>query len=400
MTQRTFIDMQKMTNAVQNYAWGSHDALTRLYGIANPDNQPMAELWMGAHPKSPSRVPGADGALRSLRFLIDEDQPKQLGADVASRFGELPFLFKVLCADQPLSIQVHPSKAAAEIGFAKENAAGIPLSAAERNYKDPNHKPELVFALTPFLAMNGFRELTDIVSLLQPIAGAHHDIATFLQQPDTAHLSTLFASLLTMSGEQKSLALGVLKAALNNQQGEPWDTVRFIAGFYPDDSGLFSPLLLNVVQLAPGEAMFLYAETPHAYLKGVALEVMANSDNVLRAGLTPKFIDVPELLANLQFRPQPASGLLTQPERRGNELFFPIPVEDFAFSLHDLTAAPQALAQRSAAIVFCVSGEATLEKSGQRLTLKPGESCFIGAFESPVNVSGSGRIARVYNQLA
>ncbi|HEI9792241.1 TPA: mannose-6-phosphate isomerase [Serratia marcescens] len=392
--------MQKMTNAVQNYAWGSHDALTRLYGIANPDNQPMAELWMGAHPKSPSRVPGADGELRSLRFLIDEDQPKQLGADVASRFGELPFLFKVLCADQPLSIQVHPSKAAAEIGFAKENAAGIPLSAAERNYKDPNHKPELVFALTPFLAMNGFRELADIVSLLQPIAGAHHDIAAFLQQPDTAHLATLFASLLTMSGEQKSLALGVLKAALNNQQGEPWDTVRFIAGFYPDDSGLFSPLLLNVVQLAPGEAMFLYAETPHAYLKGVALEVMANSDNVLRAGLTPKFIDVPELLANLQFRPQSASGLLTQPEQRGNELFFPIPVEDFAFSLHDLTAAPQALAQRSAAIVFCVAGEATLEKSGQRLTLKPGESCFIGAFESPVNVSGSGRIARVYNQLA
>lgn len=392
--------MQKMTNAVQNYAWGSHDALPRLYGIANPDNQPMAELWMGAHPKSPSRVPGADGALRSLRELIDEDQPKQLGADVASRFGELPFLFKVLCADQPLSIQVHPSKAAAEIGFAKENAAGIPLSAAERNYKDPNHKPELVFALTPFLAMNGFRELADIVSLLQPIAGAHHDIAAFLQQPDTAHLATLFASLLTMSGEQKSLALGVLKAALNNQQGEPWDTVRFIAGFYPDDSGLFSPLLLNVVQLAPGEAMFLYAETPHAYLKGVALEVMANSDNVLRAGLTPKFIDVPELLANLQFRPQPASGLLTQQEQRGNELFFPIPVEDFAFSLHDLTTAPQALAQQSAAIVFCVAGEATLEKSGQRLTLKPGESCFIGAFESPVNVSGSGRIARVYNQLA
>lgn len=191
-----------------------------------------------------------------------------------------------------------------------------------------------------------------------------------------------------------------MKAALNNQQGEPRDTVRFIAGFYPDDSGLFSPLLLNVVQLAPGEAMFLYAETPHAYLKGVALEVMANSDNVLRAGLTPKFIDVPELLANLQFRPQPASGLLTQPEQRGNALFFPIPVEDFAFSLHDLTAAPQALAQRSAAIVFCVAGEATLEKSGQRLTLKPGESCFIGAFESPVNVSGSGRIAVVYNQLA
>jgi mannose-6-phosphate isomerase len=242
--------------------------------------------------------------------------------------------------------------------------------------------------------------LDDIVALLQPLSGAHHDIAAFLQQPDTAHLATLFASLLGMSGEQKTLALGVLKAALNNQQGEPWDTIRFIARFYADDSGLFSPLLLNVVKLAPGEAMFLYAETPHAYLNGVALEVMANSDNVLRAGLTPKFIDIPELLANLQFRPQPASGLLTQPEQRGKELFFPIPVEDFAFSLHDLDGTPQPLAQNSAAIVFCVEGEATLEKQGQQVVLQPGESCFIAAFESPVNVTGSGRIARVYNQFS
>ncbi|MFI8416377.1 mannose-6-phosphate isomerase [Serratia sp. NPDC078593] len=392
--------MQKMTNAVQNYAWGSHDALTKLYGISNPQGKPMAELWMGAHPKSSSHITDANGNLRALRDMIDEDQPKQLGADVAARFGELPFLFKVLCAEQPLSIQVHPSKSAAEVGYAKENAAGIALNAAERNYKDPNHKPELVFALTPFLAMNGFRELSDIVSLLQPIAGAHHGIAAFLQQPDTEHLARLFADLLEMSGEPKSLALGVLKAALNSQQGEPWDTIRFIASFYPEDSGLFSPLLLNVVKLAPGEAMFLYAETPHAYLQGSALEVMANSDNVLRAGLTPKFIDIPELLANLQFRPQPASGLLTQPEKRGDALFFPIPVEDFAFSLHDLSATPQTLAQNSAAIVFCVEGEARLEKQNQQIVLKPGESCFIGAFESPVQISGTGRVARVYNQLS
>lgn len=126
-----------------------------------------------------------------------------MGRQVAERFGELPFLFKVLCADQPLSIQVHPSKSAAEIGFAKENAAGIPLDAAERNYKDPNHKPELVFALTPFLAMNGFRQLDDIAALLQPIASAHHDIAAFLQQPDTERLAKLFAGLLSMQGEQK-----------------------------------------------------------------------------------------------------------------------------------------------------------------------------------------------------
>ncbi|HBK3299995.1 TPA: mannose-6-phosphate isomerase [Citrobacter koseri] len=391
--------MQKLINSVQNYAWGSKTALTELYGIANPSQQPMAELWIGAHPKSSSRIEGADGKAVSLRDVIEHDKATLLGESVAKRFGELPFLFKVLCAAQPLSIQVHPNKHNSEMGFAKENAAGIPMDAAERNYKDPNHKPELVFALTPFLAMNAFREFSEIVSLLQPVSGAHTAIAHFLQEPNAERLSQLFASLLNMQGDEKSRALAVLKAALNNQQGEPWQTIRVISEFYPDDSGLFSPLLLNVVKLNPGEAMFLFAETPHAYLQGVALEVMANSDNVLRAGLTPKYIDIPELVANVKFVAKPADQLLTTPVKHGTELDFPIPVEDFAFSLHDLSAQETAISQQSAAILFCVEGEAVLSKGEQRLVLKPGESAFIGADESPVNASGVGRLARVYNKL-
>lgn len=391
--------MQKLINSVQNYAWGSKTALTDLYGIANPNNLPMAELWMGAHPKSSSKIEDASGQARSLRDVIDADKAALLGDKVAQRFGELPFLFKVLCADQPLSIQVHPNKQASEIGFAKENAAGIPLDAAERNYKDPNHKPELVFALTPFLAMNAFREFSEIISLLQPVAGAHNAIAHFLENPNAEALSQLFASLLNMQGEEKSHALAVLKAALESQQGEPWETIRLIAQFYPDDSGLFSPLLLNVVKLNPGEAMFLFAETPHAYLQGVALEVMANSDNVLRAGLTPKYIDIPELVANVKFVAKPAAELLTQPVKNGAELDFPIPVEDFAFSLHDQSQTETTIAQESAAILFCVEGEATLHKGEQRLVLKPGESAFVAANESPVSVSGTGRLARVFNKL-
>ncbi|EOC0055303.1 mannose-6-phosphate isomerase [Cronobacter turicensis] len=391
--------MQKLINSVQNYAWGSKTALTELYGVANPEGLPMAELWMGAHPKSSSKIQDAQGQTRPLREVIDADKTALLGAPVAERFGELPFLFKVLCADQPLSIQVHPNKQASEEGFARENAAGIPLDAAERNYKDPNHKPELVFALTPFLAMNAFREFSEIVSLLQPVAGAHTAIAHFLAEPNADRLRELFAGLLNMQGEEKSRALAVLKATVASQQGEPWDTIRFIAQFYPDDSGLFSPLLLNVVKLNPGEAMFLFAETPHAYLQGVALEVMANSDNVLRAGLTPKYIDIPELVANVKFVAKPAAQLLTQPEKDGTALEFPIPVEDFAFSLHDLQSQPQRLAQESAAILFCVEGEAVLSKGDERLTLKPGESAFVAANESPVNVSGVGRLARVYNKL-
>ncbi|GAL59621.1 mannose-6-phosphate isomerase [Pseudescherichia vulneris NBRC 102420] len=391
--------MQKLINSVQNYAWGSKTALTELYGIANPNGLPMAELWMGAHPKSSSKIENASGQPQSLREVIDQDKTALLGQAVAERFGELPFLFKVLCADQPLSIQVHPNKQASEIGFAKENAAGIPLDAAERNYKDPNHKPELVFALTPFLAMNAFREFSDIISLLQPVAGAHQAIAHFLAQPDADSLSQLFASLLNMQGEEKSHALAVLKATLASQKGEPWETIRFISEFYPDDSGLFSPLLLNVVKLNPGEAMFLFAETPHAYLKGVALEVMANSDNVLRAGLTPKYIDIPELVANVKFVPKPAAELLTAPEQRGAELDFPIPVADFAFSLHDLSTTASTLAQSSAAILFCVEGEAVLSKGEQQLVLKPGESAFVSAEESPIEASGIGRLARVYNKV-
>ena len=391
--------MQKMNNGVQNYAWGSTDALTKLYGIANPEGKPMAELWMGAHPKSSSYVKGSDGQEVALRSQISANLEQELGPKVAARFGELPFLFKVLCADQPLSIQVHPSKRAAECGFAKENAAGIPIDAAERNYKDANHKPELVYALTPFQAMNGFRELREIVSLLQPVSGANPHIAEFLISPDVEHLRTLFASLLSLEGEAKSLALGVLKSALNHQKGQPWDTIRSISEFYPDDSGLFSPLLLNVITLKPGEGMFLYAETPHAYLNGVALEVMANSDNVLRAGLTPKYIDIAELLDNLKFTAKPAGELLTSPVEKGAELSFPIPVEDFAFSIHSLSPETQTLAQNSAAIIFCIEGQTVLEKGEETLVLKPGESCYLSASESPVEVSGNGRIARVFNKL-
>ncbi|PIJ51688.1 mannose-6-phosphate isomerase [Erwinia sp. OLTSP20] len=390
--------MQKLINSLQYYAWGSKTALTELYHIANPDHRPLAELWMGAHPKSPSHVVTPTGQ-RSLRDLIADNPQAMLGEKVARRFGELPFLFKVLSAAQPLSIQVHPSKSAAEAGFARENAAGIPLDAPERNYKDANHKPELVFALTPFKAINGFRQQDEMISLLQPIAGAHPAIAHFLQAPDEQRLSHLFTSLLSMEGDSKTRAIGVLKAALNSQQGEPWDIIRTIAVDYPQDNGLFSPLLLNVITLQAGEAMFLFAQTPHAYLDGVALEVMANSDNVLRAGLTPKYIDIPELLANLEFRAKPYASLRTEPQAEGDMLIFPIPVDDFAFALHTVKPTPSRISQQSAAILFCVEGKAIISRQDQQIELAPGESCFVPACESPVMLAGTGRVARVYNQL-
>lgn len=391
--------MLKMQNQVQHYSWGSHTAMTDMYGYPNPDKQPMAELWMGAHPKASSVVTDSNGNASSLYDYIAADPQGCLGETINRRFHRLPFLFKVLSAAQPLSVQVHPDKAAAETGFARENQAGIPLDSPVRNYKDDNHKPELVYALTPFKAMNAFRPLTEICSLLSEVAPAHPGIALFIAEPSEEQLSVLFTRLLSMSGETKDRAIGVLKSALNSRQGEPWDTIRKMTEFYPEDNGLFTPLLLNVVELKPGEAMFLYARTPHAYLEGTALEVMANSDNVLRAGLTPKHIDVAELLSNLDFIAKPAKNLFMSPHTVNGCDIFPVPVDDFAFSVIKLNDQKITLDNNSANILFCVKGQVVITTKTTTLSVIEGESTFISATERKIEIDGEGIIARVYNTL-
>ncbi|WP_274369539.1 mannose-6-phosphate isomerase [Morganella morganii] len=391
--------MLKMQNQVQFYDWGSHTAMTEMYGYPNPDKQPMAELWMGAHPKASSVVTDSCGNSCSLYDFIAGDPQSALGDKINRRFHRLPFLFKVLSAAQPLSVQVHPDKAAAEAGFARENDAGIPLDSPVRNYKDDNHKPELVYALTPFRAMNAFRPLADIAGLLSEVAPAHPAIGRFIASPSEENLSVLFTRLLSMSGETKERAIAVLKSALNSRQGEPWDTLRKMTEFYPDDNGLFTPLLLNVVELKPGEAMFLYARTPHAYLEGTALEVMANSDNVLRAGLTQKHIDVGELLNNLDFIPKHAKSLFMQPEYINNTEIFPIPVDDFSFSVMKLHNQEMILENNSANILFCVEGHAVITTETEQLRVISGESVFLSAIERKFKIDGEGIIARVYNAV-
>lgn len=391
--------MLKMQNQVQFYDWGSHTAMTEMYGYPNPDKQPMAELWMGAHPKASSVVTDTRGNTCSLYDFIAGDPQSALGDEINRRFHRLPFLFKVLSAARPLSVQVHPDKAAAEEGFARENNAGIPLDSPVRNYKDDNHKPELVYALTPFRAMNAFRPLTDIAGLLSEVAPAHPAIERFIASPSEEHLSVLFTRLLSMSGDTKERAVAVLKSALNSRQGEPWDTIRKMTEFYPDDNGLFTPLLLNVVELKPGEAMFLYARTPHAYLEGTALEVMANSDNVLRAGLTQKHIDVGELLNNLDFVPKHAKSLFMQPEHINNTEIFPIPVDDFSFSVMKLHNQEMILENNSANILFCVEGHAVITTETEQLRVISGESVFLSAIERKFKIDGEGIIAHVYNAV-
>ncbi|MEV3813429.1 mannose-6-phosphate isomerase, class I [Aeromonas allosaccharophila] len=387
-----------MQNPIQGYDWGSHDSLTTLFGIPNPQGKPQAELWMGAHPNGCSEVTLA-GSVQKLSTVIDAAPAAALGDATLARFGSLPFLFKVLCAEKALSIQVHPSKAQAEAGFAKEEAAGIDIKAANRNYKDPNHKPELVFALTRYQAMNGFRSIPAILALFDRMAlPALADLTAALRQSqDEAGLQHFFHQLLILCGERKDEALaGLLAYAAAHQEDETFALITSLATQYPGDVGLFSPLLLNVVTLQPGQAMFLDACTPHAYVRGTGLEIMANSDNVLRAGLTPKYIDVAELLDCTRCLPKPDDQILLAPRCDGAVQHFDVPVPDFTFSVYP--AGEHQLTTASAEILFAIDGTVILKQSEQSLRLEKGQSAFIPAATGSYQLLAEGRVARAGNR--
>jgi len=393
-----------LENRIQRYDWGSKTAMSQLFGLPNQDDAPQAEIWMGAHPKAPSVVVLGDGARQALDELLAHDPARLLGDKVALRFhGKLPFLFKVLSAAKPLSIQVHPSKSCAEQGYAAEELAGIPLDAPERNYRDDNHKPELVYALTLFRGLNGFRPLEQIMDLLlevdHPVMLAQFKL---LKAKREAALKPLFETLLTLKGaERAGLITKTLEAASRLAGSEPaFAEVVNLQRYYPNDVGILSPLLLNVVELQPGEAMYLDAETPHAYLEGTALEIMASSDNVLRGGLTPKHIDVKELLDNIRFVAKPAQQLTCEPVVDGNYRRFRVPVDDFAFACWTLEPGDEEqVSPASAEILFCVKGKVVISMDDFQLVLKAGQSCFIAADVSRYRLTGRGIVARAFNEL-
>ncbi|WP_429151067.1 mannose-6-phosphate isomerase, class I [Aeromonas veronii] len=387
-----------MQNPIQGYDWGSHDSLTTLFGIPNPQGKPQAELWMGAHPNGCSEVTLA-GSVQKLSSVIDRAPAAALGEVTFARFGSLPFLFKVLCAEKALSIQVHPSKAQAEAGFAKEEAAGIDIKASNRNYKDPNHKPELVFALTPYQAMNGFRAIPAILALFERVnLAAIADLtAALAASQNEAGLQHFFHQLLVLEGARKEEALaGLLTYAAAHQDEETFALITSLAAQYPGDVGLFSPLLLNVVTLKPGQAMFLDACTPHAYVRGTGLEIMANSDNVLRAGLTPKYIDVAELLDCTRCLPKPDDQILLSPRCDGAVQHFDVPVPDFTFSIYP--AGEHQLTTASAEILFAIDDTVTLKQGEQSLRLEKGQSAFIPAATGSYQLLAEGRVARAGNR--
>ncbi len=395
------MSLHKLDNVIQTYAWGSKTSIGELFGIANPYQQPQAEIWMGAHPNGCSKV---EQSGQLLSELIEQDKNNILGEYTAERFGELPYLFKVLAAQTPLSIQVHPNKRKSELGFARENEQGIELSAANRNYKDPNHKPELVYALTFYKAMNGFRPIAQIVALFEEVSipSLSVEIAALKSEQNSQGLQAFFTAIMSLEGARKESALNELYAAYERPAKTAMgrEALAYSADFrthYDGDIGLFSPLMLNTIELAPGEAMFLHAETPHAYVQGTGLEIMANSDNVLRAGLTPKYIDVPELIDNTIFEPIQPEDIKLAPTHKDGKQFYPIPVDDFGFDILPSVDAAKSQYVRGAEIVFCVEGEVTVSVAETNLTLKAGESAFITNDSKAYQYQGKGILARAYN---
>ena len=366
----------RLRNGIKNYAWGSRTALNTLFGVPNPDEQPQAEMWMGAHPAGCSEIEtGSDSV--SLLDAIAQSPESVLGARAMDRFGQLPYLLKILAAETALSIQVHPDKRQAEEGYAQQgNRVG-------EDYNDANHKPELVYAITPFMAMNGFRPFQEIVNHFLRLNAPElmPALAEFRGNLTGEGFKHFFVSLMQLTQREKENVLTQLQACLDS--GGFTHLQSFITRLmrdYPGDIGILAPLFLHCITLAPGEAMFLRAGTLHAYVHGTAVEVMACSDNVLRAGLTPKKINLPELVKCTVFREAQEQELRLLPDDTETEQHYSVPVEDFCFSVIG-NCQQKRVDVNSAQILLVLKGITTLrDTNGNEMTLFAGQSVFIPAF--------------------
>ncbi|MFJ3883418.1 mannose-6-phosphate isomerase, class I [Streptomyces sp. NPDC090077] len=380
--------MDRLTNTIRPYAWGSTTAIPALLGV-EPTGEPQAEMWMGAHPGAPSRLDRGAGET-TLAAVIDADPEGELGAAAVAKFGpRLPFLLKILAAGAPLSVQVHPDLAQAAAGFEDEERRGVPIDAGHRNYKDANHKPELICALTPFDGLCGFRPPLEAAQLLEGLGvDSLKPYADLLRaHPEEAALREVLTAVLTADREEMARTVAETAAAAE-RLGGPYEAYAGLVHDYPGDPGVIAAMLLNHVRLQPGEAMFLGAGIPHAYLDGLGVELMANSDNVLRCGLTPKHVDVPELLKVVVFEPS-APGVL-RPEGDGEEVY-ETPIDEFRLSRHVLApgGAPRPLPDATPQILLCTAGAPRVGE----LALAPGESVFVPAGEK-TELSGAGTVFR------
>lgn len=374
----------KLVGKVQHYAWGGYQFIPRLLHEPNPDHQPFAEYWLGAHEKAPSLVEITGDKPVPLDKYIQCNPEKYLGGPTQTAFGRLPYLLKILDVRDMLSIQVHPTREEARAGFARENAQGIPLDAPNRNYKDDNHKPEMMVALSEFYLLHGFREDGSLREILQ----ATPELTSLIAYYEKRGYQALYSHVMNMPQLRVNEILqpllnrvlpSYLQGKIARQHPDFWAGRALASGMTTLDSpdrGLFSVYLFNLVRMEPGEGIFQAAGIPHAYLEGQNVELMANSDNVLRGGLTPKHVAVEELLKHTRFEGiRPA--VLRPSEGDPSRADYPAPVSDFALTKIQLGKGEYIDNQsESMEISILLSGALTLS-SDTSLSLVAGEA-FLG----------------------
>ncbi|WP_305789568.1 mannose-6-phosphate isomerase, class I [Symbioplanes lichenis] len=371
-----------LTGVIRPYAWGSRTALAELQGRPAPTEEPEAELWLGAHPGDPSTVPGDAGPV-TLNTLIEQDPEGQLGAEVAAEFGtRLPYLMKVLAAGAPLSLQAHPDAEYAKRAFAAQDAD----PSAPRNYTDAFHKPEMLVALTPFEALCGFRDPHVAADELAALGIDRLGSVVDALRKGVDGLSVAVRTLLEWPADDRAALIAEAQAA---------PLVARLAESYPADPGVLVALLLNLVQLAPGEAIWMPAGNLHAYLSGTGVEIMAASDNVLRGGLTPKRVDVDELLRVLRFEVL-EEPILAATEVSPGVVTWKVPVREFALYRMTLTPAtpPQRLPAGGPRIVLGVAGDTFVAEAvdGTPVELTPGSAAYVPASTGPATAAGVGEL--------
>lgn len=389
-------DFYPLVNPIQSYSWGSIDGISRFLGTQNESGMPIAELWMGAHPVSPSRLSDDD---KSLAALIGENPGIALGSRSVSQFGpHLPFLFKILSAATPLSLQAHPGKNQAERGFKKENDAGIPLASPIRNYKDDNHKPELLLAITDFSALCGFRtieeslELFDLLALpkLTQVLRDTHDYPAFL------------GSILSLSRDTCCECLSAIRQRLISRDAtrlpgvarRAFTLLAELIALFPDDTGVLAPLYLNIVDLAPGDALYLPEGILHSYIRGTGLELMANSDNVLRGGLTGKHIDKTELLSVLEPTPYVPKILRSMMDDGIQRYMTPSPEFELSAIRKKNGHSQYSFIAEGPSIILGEAGTIILRSKTETFTVSQGVTVFVPATNSPIVIEGQGSCYR------
>jgi mannose-6-phosphate isomerase len=375
LDQRIF----KLKGVVQHYSWGGYDFIPGLLNIENKDRKPYAEYWMGAHHNYPSLI--VNGKEMALSEFIANNSPEVLGSTVADKFTSLPYLFKVLDVRQMLSIQVHPSKEAAEISFEEEDKIGIAVNAPNRNYKDKNHKPELMVALSDFWLLHGFKTETDLLKILE----TKEEFLFLKQLFQGKGYQGLYEEIMLMEQEKVNEILHpVIKKILPaynigllQKDNEDFWAAKAAIDFCRNDNydrGIISIYIFNLVHLKKGQAIFQPAGLPHAYLEGQNVEIMANSDNVLRAGLTDKHIDVPELLKHVKFEPTIPKILNPSSKHR----IFSSPAEEFEMQQYYLQEGEVLnISTRTAETFLVLDGSLQVKASNKESVFQKGECLFV-----------------------